>query len=139
MFQVLFGIGEKKAQKAVSKASDVAGDVANKAGDVANKADVGNVADKAGDVAQKVCCKRSCAPCCPTLMAAIAVLLIAHARLDSHGCTSGRAVRMPTPNIQILSDCLPWTPSHNSCATSRQHIPGCDAGGREHAQQLQHL
>lgn len=53
--QVLFGIGEKKAQKAVSKASDVAGDVANKAGDVANKADVGNVADKAGDVAKKVC------------------------------------------------------------------------------------
>jgi hypothetical protein len=51
---VLFGIGEKKAQKAVSKASDVAGDVANKAGDVANKADVGNVADKAGDVAKKV-------------------------------------------------------------------------------------
>jgi hypothetical protein len=71
MFQVLFGIGEKKAQKAVSKASDVAGDVANKAGDVANKADVGNVADKAGDVAKKVCYKHSCALYCPTSMAAL--------------------------------------------------------------------
>jgi hypothetical protein len=60
---VLFGIGEKKAQKVASKAADVAGDAANKVGGVSGVADkaseaaskvggVGGAVDKAGDAAE---------------------------------------------------------------------------------------